>query len=88
MAEAQQYVFTYEEIAEALVKKQGIHEGLWAILVEFGIQGANASGAGPGEIVPVAVVPVVKFGLQRVKPGAKMPGVVDAAAVNPTPKPS
>jgi len=41
MADVQTYVFNYKEVAEALIKKQGIHEGLWVIYMEFGIAGAN-----------------------------------------------
>jgi hypothetical protein len=82
MAEAARYVYSYKEIAEALVKQQGIHEGLWGIYMEFGIAGANIS-PGPSEdqLVPAAIVPILKVGLQRFeKPSAL---TVDAAEVNP-----
>jgi hypothetical protein len=82
MAEVQNYIFTLKEIAGALVKQQGIHEGLWAIYVEFGI-GAGHIPAGPNtqEIVPAAVVPIVKMGIQRAE--QPTPLTVDAAEVNP-----
>lgn len=41
MAEIKQVTFTHREVAEALVRRQGIHEGHWGIYVEFGIAGAN-----------------------------------------------
>ncbi len=82
MAEPNQYTFNYDELVEALLKKQGIHEGVWGIYFEFGIQGANAPGPS-GEPLPIAIVPIVKVGLQRAKEGIKYPGEVDAAIVNP-----
>jgi hypothetical protein len=82
MAEVQNYIFTLKEIAGALVKEQDIHDGLWAIYVEFGI-GAGHIPAGPNtqEIVPAAVVPIVKMGIQRAD--QPTPLTVDAAEVNP-----
>jgi len=35
MPEAGQIVFTYKEIAELLVKQQGIHEGIWVSLYDL-----------------------------------------------------
>ena len=86
MAEPDRYVFTYTEIVEALIKKQGLHEGRWAIYMEFGIGGANA---GPSEeqAVPAAIVPVLKVGLQRVPADSTIPGATDAAVVNPQASP-
>jgi hypothetical protein len=82
MAEAKNYLFTYKEIAEALVKAQDIHEGLWAVYVEFGLAAGNIP-AGPTDntVVPAAVVPILKMGIQR----AEQPNAltVDAAEVNP-----
>lgn len=82
MAEAQLYVFTHRELAEALVKQQGLHEGHWGIYVEFGIAGANiAQGEPDGPILPAAIVPILKVGIQRLpRPNSLS---VDAAVVNP-----
>ena len=80
MAEAQNYTFDYKEIAEELIRRQGIHEGLWGIYMEFGIAGANA-GPTEGTILPVAVVPVLKVGIQRFDIPNNL--TVDAAEVNP-----
>lgn len=82
MAEATRYTFSYKEVVEALIKKQGLHEGHWAIYMEFGIQGANG-GPNPEEALPLAIVPVLKIGLQKVEADSKFPGVIDAAIVNP-----
>jgi hypothetical protein len=82
MAEVKTYVFDYKEVAEALIKKQGIHEGLWGIYMEFGITGANIN-PGPSKdiIVPGAIIPVLKIGIQRFDKPSSL--TVDAAEVNP-----
>jgi hypothetical protein len=88
MAEPDRFIFTYKELATAMVKQQGVHEGLWMIYVEFGIQGANV-GESKDQVVPTAIVPVLKVGLQLIAkdhPLADSAIVVDAAAVNPTAK--
>ena len=84
MSEVKTYVFDYKEVAEALVKKQNIHEGLWGIYMEFGI-GAGNIPAGPSEqvLLPAAIVPVVKIGIQRFDKPSSL--TVDAAEVNPSP---
>lgn len=83
MAEVKSFTFTYQEIVEALVKKQEIHDGLWGIYMEFGIAAANA-GPSDENLLPTAIVPVVKVGIQRFdKPNSL---TVDAAEVNPLPE--
>lgn len=87
MADVERYTFTYKEVAEALVKQQGIHEGLWGIYVEFAIAAANVGSAPESsDIVPAAIVPVQKMGLQRFPEANNL--TVDAAEVNPAPKAS
>jgi|APFre7841882724_1041349.scaffolds.fasta_scaffold372955_1 hypothetical protein len=81
MAEPINYVFKYKEIAEALVKYQDIHEGIWGIYIEFGIQGANIGTVQEDNILPAAIVPVVGVGLQRFEKLTSLS--VDAAEVNP-----
>jgi hypothetical protein len=83
MAEAQNYTFTHKEIAETLVKRLDIHEGLWGIYVEFSFGAANVH-AGPDQqtILPAAIVPIVKIGIQRFDQANSL--TVDAAEVNPT----
>lgn len=85
MAQAQQYIFTYKEIAKALVKDQNIHEGLWGLYVEFGIGAANIGVTPEGtDVMPAAVVPLHKLGLQKFDEANNM--TVDAAEVNPASK--
>jgi hypothetical protein len=82
MPETNSITFTHKEVAEALIIKQDIHEGLWGIIIEFGIAGVNV-GQGPGDpnMMPAAIVPVLKIGIQRFPSPNNM--TVDAAEVNP-----
>ena len=82
MAEIGQLSFTYKEVVEALLKKQGIHEGIWGLWVRFGIRAANV-GEAETDIRPSAIIPILEIGLQKF---AKETNVsVDAAKVNPKP---
>ncbi len=74
------YPFTHQELAEILIKHKNIHEGLWGLYVEFGIGAANI-GQGPNDILPAAIVPIVKLGLQRFPEPNNL--TVDAAKNNP-----
>jgi len=82
MAETSQIIFSHKEVVEALIKQQGIHEGIWGLWVKFGIQGANV-GAGLTNLVPAAIVPVLEIGLQKFEEVTNLS--VDAAEVNPAP---
>jgi len=80
MAEVGRYTFSHKEVVEALIKLQGLHEGLWMLYVEFGLGAANV-GPAEDQITPAAIIPVVKLGLQK---GEKENALtVDAAKVNP-----
>jgi hypothetical protein len=79
MAEVTNYLFDYKEVAEALIKKQGIHEGLWHIAIEFGFGAQNIRT--PNGFAPAAIIPVNKIGLVRTPDASNM--TVDAAEVNP-----
>jgi hypothetical protein len=83
MAEASQITFSFKEVAEALVKKQGLHDGIWSINVNFGIQGTNA-GPNENDLKPAAIIPILQIGLQKVDKETNL--AVDAAKVNPRPK--
>ena len=85
MAEPEKFTFSYPEIAEALVKKQGIHDGIWGIMVQFGIGAANVAKPDKTEqMLPAAIVPVIAMGIQKFKDENSL--TVDAAKVNPRPK--
>ena len=80
MAEPTQIVFSHKEVVEALLKKQGIHEGIWGLYVKFGIKATNV-GASSGDLVPAAIIPILQLGLQVFEEENAI--AVDAAKVNP-----
>ena len=82
MAEPAQIVFSYKEVVEALVKKYGIHEGIWGLWVRFGIKGANI-GETKTEVKPAAIVSLLEIGLQKFDEETSIS--VDASKVNPRP---
>src|SRR5262249_39834596 len=83
MAETSQIMFSHKEVVEALIKQHGIHEGVWSLLVQFGVQGANIALGSPN-LVPAAIVPIVGIGLQKTD---QITGLsVDAAEINPAPE--
>jgi hypothetical protein len=83
MPETEKLSLTHAELAEALVKHYDIHEGLWAIYVEFGLAGGNV-GPDQSSINPAAIVPITKIGIQKVSESNNM--TVDAVSVNPQKK--
>jgi hypothetical protein len=70
-------------VVEALIRYNDLHEGLWGIYIEFGLGAANL-GQGPEDILPAAIVPVKKIGLQRFDEPNNL--TVDAAEANPPKK--
>lgn len=81
MAEVNQYVFDFKEVVEALLRKQGIREGIWGIYVEFGLVAANV--VQPDEqLLPTALVPVKKIGIQRLEKETSL--AVDASKLSPS----
>jgi hypothetical protein len=82
MAEATQYMVSNRELVALLVKAQGLHEGLWTLVANFGLGVATIGGpAGSGEFAPTGMVQLLGVGLQRVSEPS--PLAVDAAVVNP-----
>ena len=82
MPEVTSYAFNHKEIAELLIKKQDIHEGFWALTIEFGL-GATNIAAGPDDpnMSPAAITIIKRIGIQRQE--QQNPLTVDAAQVNP-----
>jgi hypothetical protein len=64
MATATSYQFSYREIAEMLVRKVGVTEGIWGLEVRFGFQVTNI-GPSDENLLPAVIVPVVEIGLQK-----------------------
>jgi hypothetical protein len=82
MPEIANIVFSYKEVATALLREQKIHEGLWSLFIRFGLSASNV-GPNEDELKPCAIIPVLEIGLQK---GEKENSVtVDAAKVNPRP---
>lgn len=84
MVEVTQYTFSWAEIAEMLIKRQGIHEGEWTASVEFAIN-AGALGPTPNEAKPGLMVIGNNLMLSKALPNTPSHLVVDAAKVNPKP---
>jgi hypothetical protein len=82
MPEPTQLRFSHKEVATALIKDQGIREGIWGLHVRFGIKAMNI-GASDDDLQPSAIVPVLTIGLQRFDKVNNLS--VDAAEVNPPP---
>jgi hypothetical protein len=82
MPETKQIVFRHTEVVEALLKKEGIHEGIWGLYIRFGIKGANI-GETALNVTPSAIVSILEIGLQRFEQETSI--AVDAARVNPMP---
>lgn len=80
MAEPSQIVFSYKEVAEALVKKQGLHEGIWGLFAKFGMQATNI-GMNESDLKPSVIIPILELGLQKFDKENNLS--VDAAKVNP-----
>lgn len=80
MAEPTQIVFSYKEVAEALIRKHDLHEGIWGIFVRFGIGGSNV-GENENSLRPTALVPILELGLQKFEKENNLSA--DAAKVNP-----
>ena len=81
MPETKSLTFTYKEVVEALIRYNELHEGLWGLYIEFGFAAANM-GEGPENILPTAIIPVKKIGIQRFNEANNL--TVDAAEANPS----
>lgn len=85
MAEVDTYGFDLREVTTALIKQQGIHEGLWMLAFEFSL-GAGLSGPTKEEVRPLAFVQINKISLVRQPEiSASHNLVMNAAEINPPP---
>lgn len=73
--------FSLQEIATALIKAKGIHDGAWMLSFEFG---CTAMYAGPDadQVAPTMMVQILKASLAQAE-GSPPALTVDAAVVNP-----
>lgn len=65
MPESTQFTYTHKEIVELLVKKAGLKEGKWQLVVTFGFGAANL-GPDDKNLSPAGMVAVTNIGIQRV----------------------
>lgn len=87
MPTPREYVFSYKELAEALVKKADVHEGLWGVVIRFGFGATNVNTAEPPAeetLLPAALATVREIGIQMFDKPNNL--TVDAAQVNPQPE--
>ena len=76
----QRIVMTFQRVAEALIKANGLHDGIWGGCVEFGpATGGNATLN--DRLFPSALVPILGIGLMQDEAVSDL--AVDAAVVNP-----
>ena len=82
MAEPTQYSFSLRELTTALIREQGLREGLWMVSFEFNF-GAGLVGAPPEEAKPTAFAQIGRVQLVQPPEGTPkgVPMVVDAAQV-------
>jgi hypothetical protein len=83
MPEASQIIFSYKELVELLIKKQGLHEGIWGLNVNFGMQATNM-GPNDSDLKPAAIIGILGIGLQKMDKETSLS--LDAAKVNPRPR--
>jgi hypothetical protein len=82
MPEIKNYLFNYTELAEMMVRKLDLHEGLWGIYFEFALGGANVQTSPDAKTVAPAAITLIKsVGIQRFEAPNSL--TVDAAEVNP-----
>jgi hypothetical protein len=84
MPETSQLTFNFKEVVTALLKAQDIHEGIWGLIVNFGLS-ANNVGTSDSDLRPSAVIPILTLGIQKFDRETNLS--VDAAKVNPQPAP-
>jgi hypothetical protein len=82
MPETKNYLFDYKELAETLVRKLDLHEGLWGVYFELALSGATIPVPPDGKNVsPAGIVFINKVGIQRFDAATNL--TVNAAEVNP-----
>lgn len=75
-------MLSYRDVAVALCRASGVHEGHWRVALTFGqVAAVNATLPG-GQVVPAAFLPVMRISL--VQDDEPNPLTVDAAVVNPS----
>jgi hypothetical protein len=84
MTEGKPMAFDLRELATALIRQRGLHEGKWVVGFEFNMAGINIGGE--NEEKPAAVVQINKALLLPFAGHLPKWMAVDAAEVNPPTK--
>jgi len=82
MPDVSQYTFTQKEIVELLVKKAGVHEGKWTLMLGMGIMPGMIASM-PELVFPGVSIVINQYGIQKAQPEIPPHLVVDAAVANP-----
>lgn len=84
MAETTQFLFDHQEVLAELIRKQGLHEGRWKLVLELGFAGTNAqTPSANGELLfkPAAMVLIQRIGITKTEEMNNL--TLDAVTVNP-----
>lgn len=82
MAEPTEFEFSHRDVAEALIKAQGIHEGKWMLVAKFGFGAGNIGNSPDASVLnPSAIVSLLSLGIKKTDETNSL--TVDAAEVNP-----
>jgi len=86
--EKPQFFFDAQEIVEELIKKQGLHNGLWKLTLEIGLIGSNVNVLKDGKttLTPAGIVIVPRIGIAKTEELDDL--TVNAAEVNPHEEPT
>ncbi|MEN5342672.1 hypothetical protein ABE599_03120 [Achromobacter mucicolens] len=84
MADIASYKFPLREVAEALVRKQGIKSGLWTVIVNFGVGNVTArtdkEQDNPGIILGIEALTLIK--VEPGNPQADLSYTIDASSLS------
>jgi hypothetical protein len=74
------HIYDLKEVLTALIKQNGVHEGIWVLGVEFGF-GAGSFSSDNKIASPTAFAQILKIGISRVE--VEGPQTVNASIINP-----
>lgn len=77
------YYLDFREIAETIMKRENIHEGIWSIFVEFNYAATNLNS--PSGTFPSFITAVKSVGIFPAQEENNI--AFDASKLNPAPKP-
>lgn len=83
MADISSYKFPFREVAELLIRKQGITSGLWLPVINFGVGNVSAR-SDQGNDSPGLIIGIEAISLVKVEPGspqANLSFTIDASTL-------